>query len=306
MQSSRIQMAPGGPTFSRTVPGLMRLNAWEMTPAALLDWIKACLDMGVTTFDHADIYGGYTNEARFGEALKLEPSIRDRMELVTKCGIMLQAEAFPATRLKHYDTRREHIIAQAEQSLKHLQTDHLDVLLIHRPDPLMNAEEVAEAFTTLKQQGKVLYFGVSNFTPSQFELLSSAFDLSLVTNQVQFSPLHVDPIYDGTFDQCQRLGVAPMIWSPLGGGGLFTDQPSEREARVQAALRAAADAPNTGDVTIDQIALAWTMQHPARPVPVIGTGKIERVKKAVEAESIQLERQQWFEVLLAFGEHLVP
>jgi predicted oxidoreductase len=299
---TRIQLTDNGPTFSRIVAGVMRLREWRMDTAALLDFIHGCLDLGVTTFDHADIYGSYTCEELFGEALAAEPSLRGRLELVTKCGIQLPSPNRPGNRVHHYNTGRDHIIASAENSLRNLRTDYLDLLLIHRPDPLMDADEVAEAFVALRSSGKVRHFGVSNFMPWQFHLLGSRLDFPLVTNQIELSVLHLDPLHDGTLDQLQRLRVAPMVWSPVAGGRLFASA-EERAARVRDALEAVG---REVGAPVDGVALAWLMRHPARILPVLGTGKIERVRDAVAAEDIALDRQQWFAIWEASAGREVP
>src|SRR5471030_3131214 len=204
-----IVTSKGGLTLSRIVAGMWRLNEWQLTPQQRVAFIEQCLAMGVTSFDHADIYGGYGVEAVFGEALALQPSLRARMQLVSKCGIKLVNAARPAHTIQHYDTSAAHIVASAENSLRQLGTDHLDLLLIHRPDPLMDFDEIAEAFKQLRQDGKVRHFGVSNFSRHQFESLHRR--VPLVTNQVEFSPLHLAPMFDETFDGLQDVGVAPMI-----------------------------------------------------------------------------------------------
>lgn len=299
---SVVQFADDLP-ISRVVPGLMRLDSWGYDAAQLLDWIKAVLDMGISTFDHADIYGGYTNEARFGAALALEPSLRQRMQLITKCDIMLTTENRPTNHVKHYDTSRAHILQSVENSLQALQTDYLDVLLIHRPDPLMNADEVAEAFTALKQAGKVRYFGVSNFAASTLALLASRLDFPLVTNQVEISVTHMDALHDGTLDYCQQQRMHPMAWSPLGGGGIFRGE-DEQARRLREALQAIAN--ELGGAGLDQVALAWLLKHPAGIVPVLGSGKLERIQVAAAAEQLALDRQQWFRIWQASTGHEVP
>jgi predicted oxidoreductase len=280
----------------------MRLREWGMDTAALLDFIHGCLDLGITTFDHADIYGSYTCEALFGAALAAEPSLRGRIELVTKCGIQLLSPNRPGNRVHHYDTGRDYIIDSAESSLRNLRTDALDLLLVHRPDPLLDADEVAEAFISLRAAGKVRHFGVSNFMPWQFHLLQSRLDFPLATNQIELSVLHLAPLHDGTLDQMQRLRVAPMAWSPVAGGRLFTSG-DERAARVRAALEAVG---REVGASVDQAALAWVMRHPARVLPVMGTGKLERLREAAAAEAIVLDRQQWFAVWEASAGHEVP
>ncbi len=299
---SRIQLTDTGPTFSRTVAGVMRLREWEMDTEAVRNFIHQCLDLGITTFDHADIYGSYTCETLFGQALAEEPALRSRIELVTKCGIQLVSPNRPDTYVHHYDTSRAHIIASAERSLRNLRTDYLDLLLIHRPDPLMDADEVATALTELRAAGKARYVGVSNFMPWQFHLLQSRLDFPLVTNQIELSVLYLTPLHDGTLDQLQRLRVPPMVWSPVAGGRLFTAG-DERAARVRAALEAVGRALGA---SVDQVALAWLLRHPARVLPVMGTGKIERLREAVAAENIVLDRQQWFAIWEASAGQEVP
>jgi predicted oxidoreductase len=293
MSVSQTDLAPGGPRFSRLAVGLWRLAGWGLGDGELLDLIHASLDLGITTFDHADIYGDYTCEQLFGRALALEPSLRERIQIVTKCGIKLVSQNRPEHTLKHYDTSRSHILAAVENSLQMLGTDRLDLLLIHRPDPLMDADEVAGAFATLRQAGKVLHFGVSNFAPWQFDLLASRLDFSLVTNQVEVSVLHIDALHDGTLDQCQTLGIALMAWSPLGGGRLFQSS-DEQAIRVRGTLSAVGE--ELGGASPDQVALAWLLRHPARILPVLGTGKIQRIQRAAQAETFKLNRQQWFAI----------
>lgn len=295
----RIALAPQGPEFSRFVMGYWRLMDWNMSPQQLVSFIESHLDLGVTTVDHADIYGGYLCEGAFGEALKLAPHLRARMEIVSKCGIATTAK--PEHALGHYITERDHIIRSAEQSLVNLATDHLDLLLIHRPDPLMDADEVAEAFLHLHQSGKVRHFGVSNFTPAQFSLLQSRLPFTLATNQVEISPVHQPLLLDGTLDQLQQLRIRPMAWSCLGGGRLFNDaafQPLRDElARVAQELNAE---------TIEQVVYAWVMRLPSAPLPIIGSGKIERVRSALGALNLQMTRQQWFRIRKAALGYDVP
>ena len=293
MTSSRIKISPEGPEFSRTSHGLWRLKDWDKSPSEIQEMIHSCLQLGITTFDHADIYGDYNCESLFGAALAESSVPRAYIELVTKCGIKLLSKNRPETLIKHYDTSASHILDSVENSLKNLRTDYIDLLLIHRPDPLMNAEEVGKAFSRLKESGKVLHFGVSNFLPSQFELLSSHTDVHLVTNQIEFSVLNMEAQENGILDMCQRLRISPMAWSPLGGGTLFNDH-TERIVRLREVLKDIAD--ELGVNSIDQIALAWILNHPADFVVVLGTGNLDRIRKAVEAEQIKLSREQWFKI----------
>ncbi|HSG26887.1 MAG TPA: aldo/keto reductase [Candidatus Krumholzibacterium sp.] len=277
----RIRLTEEGPEVSRIVSGMMRLREWDLDSRELSGFIGRCVGLGVTTFDHADIYGDYSCERIFGDALRETPSLRDSIEIVTKCGIMLVSENNPGCRVKHYDTSRGHIVSSVENSLRRLGTDRIDILLIHRPDPLMDIGEVASTFDSLHRSGKVLHFGVSNFTPVQYDLLASAMSRPLVTNQIQASVLHLDPLEDGTLDHCISRGIAPMAWSPLGGGGLFDG--SDRAARL---LKVLGERP-------DMMALAWLLGHPSRIVPVLGTGRVERIERAVSALDIRLDREEW-------------
>jgi predicted oxidoreductase len=302
MPENRLQLHPQGPEFSKISAGFWRLNEWDFNTSDLIKFIETALEHGITTFDHADIYGAYGNEKLFGKALKEHPALRDKMELVTKCGICLTTENRPEHTIQHYNTTAAHIRSSVERSLKNLSTDVIDLVLIHRPDPLMDASEMAVVFTQLIDEGKIKHAGVSNFTPSQFEMFQSKLGQPLVTNQVECSLLHLDPIYDGTFDQAQRLNASPMIWSPFAGGKLFTGD-DERSTRVQAVCSALAQKYNAD---IDQIALAWLMKLPSNPQPVIGTGKINRLVRAAKAVDIKLERQDWFRLLKASQGHPVP
>jgi len=292
----KIPLAPDGLAFSQLIVGFWRLAAWDYSPSQLADWIAAVLDLGISTFDHADLYGGFACEEIFGAALAQQPSLRGRMEIVTKCDI--RPDGLRGVRVKHYDTSSAYIIQQAEGSLRALQTDYLDVLLIHRPDPLMDADAVAEAFGALRAAGKVRHFGVSNFMPHQIDLLNARLDVPLVTNQIEFSVLVPNALYDGTLDQAQRLRMPPMIWSPYAGGRLFggTD---EQSVRVRAALEKLGG-------SLDQTALAWILRHPSNPLPILGTGKLAHVRSAVAGLQVSLDREAWFSVLEAYHGQPVP
>jgi predicted oxidoreductase len=299
----RIKISPEGVEFSRISLGMMRLNEWKMDTAALVDFIQKTIELGFTTFDHADIYGSYTVEEAFGQALAKAPTLREKMEIVTKCNIKLVSENRPSHTLHAYDSSKEHIIRSAETSLKNLQTDFIDVLLIHRPDPLMDADEIAEAIEILKDAGKVDQFGVSNFNPWQFDLLQSRLSFPLVTNQVELSLLQLKALYDGTLDQCQQKRISPMAWSPFGGGGLFTGN-SERAERIRNELIKIGQ--ELGGAAADQVALAWILKHPSKIVPVVGTGNLDRIKAAKAALDMNLSRDQWFRLLEASNGFEVP
>ena len=259
--------------------------------------------MGFTTFDIADIYGEYTCEAMFGKALKLKPALRERMEIVTKCGIKLKCDKFSERRIGYYDTSYEHIIHSANQSLKNMNTDYIDVLLIHRPDPLMDPLEIARAFEQLHKEKKVRHFGVSNFNPMQFQMLQKHFSPKLVTNQVEFSPWCLEHIQNNNVEFFQKDGIVPMAWSPLAGGRLFDPKDLRGERLVLALEEIAAE---TGAYGIDLVAYAWILKHPATFIPIVGSGKIERLKRAVDALEVKLTTEQWFRILVASQGHPVP
>jgi predicted oxidoreductase len=303
MMVPTIEVSRDGPCFSRIVHGLWRLAGWDKDRSQVRGLIDCCLEHGITTFDHADIYGDYTCEQLFGAALAESGIERSRIQFVTKCGIKLVSANRPNHRIKSYDTSGAHITASVDNSLKSLKTDYIDLLLIHRPDPLMNAAEVNAAFVSLREAGKVRHFGVSNFLPSQFEMLAARLDVPLVTNQIEYSVMCLDAHADGTLDLCEKLRLRPMAWSPLAGGRLFHED-SPRADRLRQALRNVGH--QVGGASMDQIALAWVLMHPAGFLPVLGTGNASRIKKAVVAFDITLSREQWFEIWTASSGRDVP
>lgn len=300
---NQVSLSPNGPTLSRIVAGTMTWGEWGIDYPApkMAEMIGHCLDLGITSFDHADIYGHYSTEETFGAALnQLGTSVRAQIELITKCGIRLETNRRPENLLKSYDLSRDYIIASAEHSLKNLQTDYLDLFLLHRPSPLMNPAEIAEAFAHLEQSGKVRAFGVSNFTPSQFSLLNQS--VTLVTNQVECHPLHPDCFNDGTFDQLLAADIKPMIWSPLGGANYFKGE-STTVLRLRDTVKTLAK--KYGDVGEDVILLAWLLKHPVGAIPVVGTTKKSRLDDTRLALELELEMQDWFAILEAAIGHEV-
>ncbi|MBI3284802.1 MAG: aldo/keto reductase [Burkholderiales bacterium] len=296
MKSPRRQLTASGPEFSRIVLGLWRLADWQMTPQQTVAFLEQALELGITSIDQADIYGDYQSETLLGAALALAPHLRQRFQFVSKCGIKLVSSHRPAHRLQHYDTSRAHIVASAEQSLRAMGLETLDLLLLHRPDPLLDADEVAEAFRLLRESGKVRHFGVSNFSPAQFELLAAR--TPLVTNQIELSLLHLPPLHDGTLDLCQRLRMAPMIWSALGGGRLLRppQEQSEQGRRVQAVLQQIAAELQVSPGTV---ALAWVLRHPGQALLLTGSGRVAALREAVAACALTLSREQWFSLWCA-------
>ncbi|EKA6052942.1 aldo/keto reductase family oxidoreductase [Vibrio parahaemolyticus] len=300
---AKVVTAPNGPEFSELVQGYWRAADWGMTAQERLSFLKQHIELGITTVDHANIYGNYECEALFGEALALDKSVRDQIQIVTKCDINLCGDKTPERKINHYDTSSAHIYQSVNNSLERLNVDEIDVLLIHRPDVLMDADEVAEAFTELHKVGKVKHFGVSNFTPRQFELLQSRLGKPLVTNQVEINPLNFEVAHDGTLDQMQMLRTRPMAWSCLGGGSIFSGE-SEQAILVRNELEAIRE--EVGATSIDQVIYAWVRRLPSKPIPIIGSGKIERVQTAVNALNIELTREQWYRVWVASKGHGVP
>lgn len=283
-------------TFPPIVVGTMRLGSWgaNLSSKELENYVDQCLDLGLTDFDHADIYGNYTEENHFGEVIKRRHDLKSKVEVITKCGIKLVANNRSDHKIKSYDSSGAHILQSVENSLKNLGIDQIKLLLLHRPDYLLNPNDVAETFDKLRASGKVRHFGVSNFTTSQFELLNSF--TPLTTNQFEFSTTHLQPLEDGTLDQSLRLGFQPMAWSPFGGGEIFAKTADTRALRVRKVAKELGDKYDAG---IDQILLAWVCQHPSEIVPVVGSTKIERISSALNGVRITLTRQEWYEILQA-------
>ena len=287
-------------TLSPIVAGLWRADTWGLDAQGLVRWIEEALALGITSFDHADIYGGYTVEALFGEALALAPGLRPRMQIVTKCGIKLVSPQRPGHVIKSYDSSRAHVLASVDGSLRALRCDHIDLLLLHRPDLLMDPEELADAFRHLQAAGKVLRFGVSNHPPAQLAMLRKRHPL--VTNQIEFSALQMRALADGTLDQCLDFGMRPMAWSPLGGGRLFTGD-DEQVERVRAVLQ---DLAWLHGSSLATMAYAWVLRHPSLPRPITGTQRIEGLAEAAAALNIRLAAEDWYRVWQASIGHEVP
>jgi len=256
-----------------------------------------CISNNITTFDHADIYGAYTTEADFGEAFKTSSIQREDIQLISKCGIQYVCDNRNNT-VKHYNYSKKYIIKSVEESLKNLNTEYLDLLLLHRPSPLMVAEEIAEAITILKKDGKIRDFGVSNFTPSQMEMIGLRIDIDV--NQIEFSLTQHTAMHDGTLDYINTCGIKPMAWSPL--GSVFRED-NEQTRRIHKQLGELKDKYNA---TEDQLLLAWILKHPSEIHPVVGTTNKDRLRQAVEAAKIDLDLEDWFLILVASQGHKVP
>ncbi|WP_279631067.1 MULTISPECIES: aldo/keto reductase family oxidoreductase [Vibrio] len=286
--------------FSPLIQGYWRMAEWGMTTQQQLSFVKQHIEFGITTVDHAPVYGASSCERMFGEVLALEPSLREQIQIVSKCGIYPENTGNGNKRVSHYNSSKAAILASADESLSRLNTDHLDVLLLHRPDLLMDADGAAEAFSELRAAGKVKHFGVSNFTTSQFDLLQSRLDAPLITNQVEVNPVNLQVTEDGTLDQLQQARVTPMAWSCMAGGRIFTEN-SEQMIRLRETLTDVGH--EIGAASIDQVILAWVMRMPSNPVPILGSGNIERVQAAVAALELTLTHEQWYRIWVASKGH---
>lgn len=282
--------------LSPIVHGQWRLAEWNHSQSDLEKLFRETMNLGITSFDHADIYGDYSCEAIFGKVIKHYKALRAEMQIITKCGIKLISDKYPATKVKHYDYNREHIISSVENSLIKLHTDYIDVLLLHRPSPFFDPTEVAAAFSHLKSSGKVLHFGVSNFSPLQYTMLESYLEEPLVTNQVEISPYCLEHFENENIDYFLRKRIKPMAWSPMAGGRLF-DINDDKSHRITKALKEVGEELDVND--IDKLIYAWLLSHPAGIVPVAGTQSIERLQSAVEAIDIKMNVEQWSKIYTA-------
>ncbi|MGL5978976.1 MAG: aldo/keto reductase [Erysipelotrichaceae bacterium] len=286
--------------LSSVLHGHWRLKEWNLSTEQLTALVEQCIDAGVTSFDHADIYGGYTCEEMFGRVLAAEPELRSKIQLITKCGIKLVHPNREDNTLHCYDTTRKHILASVETSLKNFQTDYLDVLLIHRLDYLMDYQEVADTFVELYRSGSVRAFGVSNFLPAQIEALQHFLPFPLQFHQIECSPLCLDAFYNGTLELAQRMGMQVMIYSPLGGGRLF----SHDEPHIVAALERVKNEMSLE--TIDEVVYAWLAKHPANLKPIVGSGKWERIARACTGVKQSMSNEQWYDIFVAAQGYDIP
>ena len=279
--------------FSRLIYGMWRIGDDSDTSADHVQAkVEACLAQDITTMDQADIYGDYGAEAILGATFQAAPGLRDQVELVTKCDIIAPIGKYADKRVKYYDTSTAHITGSVEASLQLMQTDRIDLLLIHRPDPLMDHHETGKALDGLVQSGKVRHVGVSNFKLHDWTLLQSAMSTPLETNQIEASVLCHAPFTNGDIAWMQERGIPPMAWSPLAGGALFGPE----GAAVRAVLDRIGAAHGVG---ADAVAVAWLLAHPARIMPVLGTNNLNRIKKISDALKVNLDRETWFEIYTA-------
>lgn len=275
--------------LSPIIAGTMNWGVWDknLNTSEMANLIHVCFENKITTFDHADIYGGYTTEASFGKALTESKIGREKIQLISKCGIQHISEN-RENKVKHYDYSKDYIIWSVENSLKNLHSDYLDVLLLHRPSPLMNADEIAEAVEKLKADGKILDFGLSNFTPSQTDLIRSKTEVSY--NQVQFSATDFEAMLNGSLDHMQVNNIRPMAWNPL--GTVFREN-TDQTKRLKTLL---ADLVSKYHVGSDTILLSWILQHPAKIIPIAGTVNVSRLQQLFKATEFKLEQEEWFSI----------
>ncbi|MGZ5284553.1 MAG: aldo/keto reductase [Kaistella sp.] len=278
--------------FSPIIIGTMRWGIWGANHPVkeVQRLIETSLGQGLFTFDHADIYGNYTTEKLFGDAFSEMNINREEVQYISKCGIEMPCPN-RNYKIKSYNYSREHILKSVDQSLENLQTDYLDLLLLHRPSPLMNPEEIAESFDLLREQKKVRHFGVSNFSPSQYDLINDAFPL--VTNQVEISINKTDAFYDGTLDQMMLKKLKPMAWSVMGN---YFSLKSEQNIRLKDIIE---ELCIKYEAQENQILLAFLMAHPAKILPVVGTSKAETIREFSESLAIKIQREDWFKLLQA-------
>lgn len=300
-----VNLAPQGPSVSQLVYGTWRLLAEPelANPSAIERRLNLCADLGMTTIDTAEVYGGYDVEERLGHALKLSPALKQRLQIITKLGIYVPNHRHPERTVAFYNASAERIEKSVDKSLRLLGVDALDVLLIHRPDWFCAASDTASGLERVEAAGKVKAVGVSNYTVSQFELLQSRLSLPLVTNQVELSLLQMGSLYDGTLDQCQQRGIRPMAWSPLGGGRLF-DPDDPAASRIRKTCAALSD--KYGGVSVSSLVHAWVLAHPSGCVPVIGTNKEDRIRDLAGAAHLKLDRQDWYALWEAAQGHRIP
>jgi predicted oxidoreductase len=283
-------------SLSQIIHGHWRLYQWNLSKHQLAKLINQCIEIGVTSFDHADIYGNYTCENIFGDALKTNRDIRNNIQIITKCGIKLATNKFPEKKINTYDYSYKHIVSSVENSLRNLNTDYIDLLLLHRPAPLLDPHEVAKAFDYLEKSGKVLSFGVSNFTPEEFSLLQKFTDQKLVTNQIEISPYCLQHFENHNLDFLLREQIRPMAWSPIAGGKLIN--PNDKKSdRIFVTLKEIANELNIKN--IDTLIYSWLLKHPVGILPIVGSGKISRVKNAVDALNVYLTDEQWYRIYTA-------
>nr|WP_294784352.1 aldo/keto reductase [uncultured Flavobacterium sp.] len=276
--------------LSPIISGTMNWGVWDknLTTKEMENMIQVSIENKITTFDHADIYGSYTTEADFGKAFHASKIAREKLQLITKCGIKMIAEKRPENTIKHYDYSKDYVIKSVEKSLKNLKTDYVDVFLLHRPSPLMQADEIAEAVEKLKGEGKIIDFGLSNFTSSQTELIRQKTEVSY--NQVQFSATHFEAMTDGSLDYMQTHGICPLSWNPL--GTVFRED-TKQTRRLKKLFLGLLEKYHLG---ADTLLLSWILKHPAGIIPIAGTVNVARIQSLSKAVELEMDTEDWFAI----------
>ncbi len=287
--------------LSQVIVGCMRAKDAGMEGERMLRFVEECLDLGIDSFDHAPVYGGYACEKLFGDAvLRKKPELRRKMKIVTKTGIVLPGTE--GNQVIYYKSTKKEIIKELEESLEKLGTDYVDLLLVHRPDPLADPAETADALETVVKEGKALHIGVSNFMPSQITMLQSYLSIPLVTNQMELSVKNVDNFFNGVLDDALTRRMPLMAWSPLGGGSVFSGEDGQ-SVRLRKVLAEIAQDHGT---TMDGVMYAWLFVHPVRIAAITGTMNIERVRTAADARELSLSYDEWYRILAASRGFDVP
>jgi predicted oxidoreductase len=286
--------------FSKIIAGTMTWGVWgkNLDKNQMISLLNFCIENQITTFDHADIYGGYSTEETYGNAFRESKISREKIQLISKCGIQHKSMSRAYNKVGHYEYSKSYIISSVEQSLQNLKTDYLDLLLLHRPSPLMQADEIAEAIEKLKTEGKILDFGVSNFTPSQTDLIETKIKINY--NQIEFSVTHLEPMLNGSIDHMQIKNITPMSWSPLGS---FFKNETEQSIRLRKVTSVLCQKYNVAE---DALLLAWIMKHPARILPVFGTTNPSRIANLTKAITLDLDLQDWFTLWIESTGNPVP
>lgn len=287
-------------SLSRVALGFWRWKEWGISIEELDRLVHQTLDLGITTYDHANIYDEGNPETAFGQVLSRNPGLRDQIQIITKSTIIYKSAT---ARVKYYNSTYDHIVSEVEKSLQRLQTDHSDLHLLHRPDPFMDPAEVARAFADLQKAGKVRHFGVSNYTPDYFDMLSKFVEEPLVTNQIEVSVLQHDNFDNGAIVSAQKYQIHPMVWSPLAGGRIFVGE-DEQAVRVRKELQIVAE--ELGTDSIDEVAFAWLFSHPVGFVPITGSCEMEYIERPVNALKYRLNQEQWFAIWSAYTGRRVP
>ena len=287
-------------SISKLVIGCMRLNEWNLNVKQRIEFVEWCIEQGVTTFDHADIYGGnHRNEELFGEVLQMKPQLREKIEIITKCSICVPNDANPNIKTRYFNLDSKYIIKQVNKSIEKLKCDYIDLLLIHMHDLLVNPKELNDTLNQLKEEGKVKYFGLSNHNPLEFDTLQKYTDVKFVTHQFMLHPLGIENYKNGTMTHCLKEGIHPMFWSPLAGGRIFNPT-NAFEENMKNVLEGIKQELHLREV--DEVIYKWLLKHSSDPVIVLGTGNRERIKRALHSlQGVQMTREQWYKIITEAG-----